>query len=106
MLVHDIDHAIAEAPQEEEGANQSKGHKVIAAISGAKERRLVHKKGEMIEAQMLSGFSKLASGFIERMTGFKEGLVRNRLIPPYWGLKRFFAGDTPKSPWRYSRDAT
>jgi hypothetical protein len=44
MLVHDIDHAIAEAPQEEEGANQSKGHKVIAAISGAKEGRLVHKK--------------------------------------------------------------
>jgi hypothetical protein len=59
MLVHDIDHAIAEAPQEEEGANQSKGHKVIAPISGAKEGRLVHKKGEIIEAQKLSGFANI-----------------------------------------------
>jgi hypothetical protein len=59
MLVHDIDHAVAEAPQEEERANQSKGHKVIAAISGAKEGRLVHKKGEIIEAQKLSGFSNI-----------------------------------------------
>jgi hypothetical protein len=63
MLVHDIDHAVAEAPQEEEGANQSKGHKVIAAICGAKEGRLVHKKGEIIAAQKLSGFSNIGEPF-------------------------------------------
>jgi hypothetical protein len=63
MLVHDIDHAIAEAPQEEEGANQSKGHKAIAAINRAEEGRLVHKKGGIIEAQKLSGFSNIGEPF-------------------------------------------
>jgi hypothetical protein len=65
MLVHDIDHAVAEAPQEEEGANQSKGQKVIAAISGAKEGGVIHIKGGDIEAPKLSGFSNIGEPFFQ-----------------------------------------
>ncbi len=37
VLVHDIDHAIAEAPEEEEGTDEDEGDEVVAAVLAAEE---------------------------------------------------------------------
>jgi hypothetical protein len=37
MLVHDIDHPIAERPQEKEGANQEECREMVAAVWGFEE---------------------------------------------------------------------
>jgi hypothetical protein len=92
MLVHDIDHAIAEAPQEEEGANQSKGHKVIAPISGAKEGRLVHKKGEMIEAQKLSGFSNIGERIFRKDDRIYRRIGEDAVNSGVLGFKEVLCG--------------
>jgi hypothetical protein len=36
MLVHDIDHAVAQSPQEEEGADQKKCRKMVTAVGSSK----------------------------------------------------------------------
>jgi hypothetical protein len=45
MLVHDIDHTVAEAPQQKQGADQSKSHEVITTICGAEKGGRFHNKG-------------------------------------------------------------
>ena len=37
VLVHDIDHAVAETPEEEEGTDEDEGDEVVAAVLAAEE---------------------------------------------------------------------
>jgi hypothetical protein len=51
MLVHHVDHAVAESPEEEERTDEREGDEVAFAVSGGEETLFVHE--ETLEKIML-----------------------------------------------------
>jgi hypothetical protein len=65
---------------------------VIAPISGAKEGRLVHKKGEMIEAQKLSGVSNIGERIFRKDDRIYTRIGEDAVNSAVLGFKEVLCG--------------